>query len=478
MIPKLHARGQSFHGACSYVLHDVDQATTSDRVAWVKTVNLTTKAPEWAWHEMTDTYYAQSQLKAASGMDQRGRKNTKPVLHFTLSWAHGENPSPEHMMDAALASLKAIGLAEHEALIAAHSDTEHPHVHIVANTIHPQTGLTAPLKFTKLALSKWAEAYEREHGIQCDERIKNNAEREKLADQSRKAALDPNGLLMAASRAAEQAVSLYVPVKHKPKSRKQWFDRKEIINRMKAMRKEADAEIKAAKAATWQRQAAERDALDHLTEIAVDQAMQKVKEHYRPYWRDMYRAHRRETIHLRKVLAYEARQNADRPPSAKRGFDAAIKPTDLKAEQEQARRLLGRQQREDAKLYTDAIMGVHKDQFAELQQRQKVERDEERTKLYAETRKITFAAAKGALAAEREQEEEQRKFKRAKEQDHEAAPTMEQRLNRPSEKAEVRQDFERASKPAPAAPSRSDQIKSDMAEYRERNKGKDFGREI
>ena len=51
------------------------------------------------------------------------------------------------------------------------------HVHIVVNTVHPETGMTAPLKFTKLELSKWAEAYEREHGIHCEERIRNNEER-------------------------------------------------------------------------------------------------------------------------------------------------------------------------------------------------------------------------------------------------------------------------------------------------------------
>jgi hypothetical protein len=120
-------------------------------------------------------------LKAEAGKDARGRKNTKPVLHYSLSWAIGENPTPEHMRETALSSLKVLGLSGHQALMAAHSDKDHLHVHIVVNTINPETGLTAPLKYTKERLSRWAEAYEREHGIHCQERIRNNAEREQAA---------------------------------------------------------------------------------------------------------------------------------------------------------------------------------------------------------------------------------------------------------------------------------------------------------
>src|SRR5262245_44959492 len=64
MVPRLHPRGASFRGACSYLLHDADKADTNDRVSWCTTLNLATKDPNWAWHEMTDTYWAQGALKA------------------------------------------------------------------------------------------------------------------------------------------------------------------------------------------------------------------------------------------------------------------------------------------------------------------------------------------------------------------------------------------------------------------------------
>ena len=147
---------------------------------WTETRNLISKADD-AWFEMFAVVRDQAMLKQQAGRDARGRKNTKPVMHYSLSWADTETPSPEHMKETALASLKALGLEGHQAVMAAHGDKQHLHVHIVVNTIHPETGLTAPLKYTKERLSRWAEAYEREHGIHCQERIRNNAEREQAA---------------------------------------------------------------------------------------------------------------------------------------------------------------------------------------------------------------------------------------------------------------------------------------------------------
>jgi hypothetical protein len=463
MIPKLQKRGASFKDATAYVLHDPDKADTAERVAWTMTANLATKDPKWAWHEMVETYWAQGALKAASGHDARGRKNTHPVLHYTLSWAESDQPSPEEMKQAAFSSLKAIGLGEHEALIAAHDDKKHLHVHIVVNTVHPLTGMTAPLKFTKLDLSKWAEAYERERVIHCEERIKNNAERERIAEGKK---LDATKLLKAASELAQQVKAPYVPVKHRATSRKQWFERQEIIERMKAMRKEIDEGIKAEKDSTWQTQLAERDALDKQTTNAIDDVLDAVKAHYRPYWRDLYRAQRREKVYLKKVLAYEARQKDGQPPSAKEAMQEAVKPTDrlqdLAHEHDQQRRILSSQQREDAKLHTDALMQSHREQFNDMRERQAAERKEQAGALYERTRTVTFKSAKESLQAE-----------------HDSAPTLERRLNRASERAEATKSFGQAAGTASTpAPNRADQIKRDMVEWRKQNAGKDQGREM
>ncbi|MCZ7593663.1 MAG: relaxase/mobilization nuclease domain-containing protein [Hyphomicrobium sp.] len=142
MIPRLHKRGQSFKGACGYILHDA-KTTSHDRVLWTNKLNIFSH-PDDAWFEMFSVARDQALIKELAGKDARGRKNTRPVLHYTLSWAASDNPSPEHMRETALSSLKALDLLGHQVLMAAHSDKEHLHVHIVVNSIHPDTGLTAP----------------------------------------------------------------------------------------------------------------------------------------------------------------------------------------------------------------------------------------------------------------------------------------------------------------------------------------------
>ena len=75
-------------------------------------------------------------------------------------------------------SLEALGLEGHEALIVAHDDTRHRHVHVVANRVDPETGKAAKLGNSKLRRSRWAEGYEREQGrIRVERRVRNNERR-------------------------------------------------------------------------------------------------------------------------------------------------------------------------------------------------------------------------------------------------------------------------------------------------------------
>lgn len=471
MIPRLHKRGQSFKGACSYILHDAG-TTTADRVAWTLTRNLSTRDPKWAWHEMYETFCAQEQLKAASGQDRRGRKNTRPVLHYTLSWASSENPSPEHMQQAALASLKAMGLDEHEAQIAAHTDKQHMHVHIVVNTVHPQTGMTAPMKFTKLALSRWAESYEREYGIHCDERIKNNEERRRLAAERER---QPTALLMAASHHDDRLRRRpYVPVKHRAVQRKQWFDRKEIVERMRAMRGQLDAELKIARQASWARQSQERDELDARTQSAIDHARGHMSERFRPQWRDLYRAQKKEERHVgriadrmldRAAFVYAQRERLGKgSPLTMRQMVRLIRSGDALAKRlsqvhEQERRTLARGQKAETKVLTDRIWEVHRARFDALRERQAAERQAEREQQGTQRKGISFAMAKASLMTEQE--------------DAPPPPPEPRPIKRDPENAPLRERFGNSAKP-----SRSEQIRRDMEQWRKKNDGRDFGREM
>jgi hypothetical protein len=75
------------------------------------------------------------------------------------------------MIAAGRSYLEHMGWDEHEALFLAHIDTPHPHMHIILNRVHPETGMTLDDAWSRRRAQEWALAYERAHGrIYCHER--------------------------------------------------------------------------------------------------------------------------------------------------------------------------------------------------------------------------------------------------------------------------------------------------------------------
>jgi hypothetical protein len=72
-----------------------------------------------------------------------------------------------------------MGWDEHQAVLVAHDDKSHKHVHIMLNAVHPETGLRLNDSFEQRRSQKWALNYEREQGhIYCEQRELSPAERE------------------------------------------------------------------------------------------------------------------------------------------------------------------------------------------------------------------------------------------------------------------------------------------------------------
>lgn len=466
----------SFKKACWYILHD-EGKDTSERVLWADTVNILS-APEDAWFEMFSVYRDQSELKRRSGRDARGRKNTRPVLHYTLSWAATDNPSPEHMKATALSSLRALGLEDHQVLMAAHSDKEHPHVHIVANTIHPETGMTAPLKYTKEALSRWAEAYEREHGVHIEQRLKNNELRDNL-----RMAKHATKLLRKTLAEQEHAMP-FVPVKHKAAQREDWLDRKDIIDRMKKLRKEIEPLLPTYNAPQrkdlWKRQLGERDSLDQNTEAAVDHARTAVFEHYRPQWRELYRSQKKELKRLqheathpfeRAVFVYSQRERLGngKPLTFRQMVQFILKPERLMKRvadvQGKERRSLASAETTEKRAVTKRLWEQHKARFEVMRSRQQQERVAARSEHEAQLRSVvTFDFAKESLLAERQA------ARSAQTVSFSPEPTV---------LAPVSETFNTSvNTRSPAQMARVEAIKRQMEEWRKQNPGRDFGHEL
>ena len=181
MIPRTATRGHSFKGAGLYYLHDRG-AKTDERVAFTETRNLPTNDPHKGMKWMSYTAMNADNLKEQAGGDRRGRKATAGAVYsFSLAWHPEQNPQREEMVSAADSLMEKLGLADHQAVLVAHSDADHSHIHGIVNLVNPDNGKTAQVRMDHLAMSKWAQSYEEEHGkVYCQARKENNAERERL----------------------------------------------------------------------------------------------------------------------------------------------------------------------------------------------------------------------------------------------------------------------------------------------------------
>lgn len=113
----------------------------------------------------------QAVADTATRSRRRGQRPDRLAFHFVLSWHPDDRPTPAHMAGTAREALATLGLAGHQALIVGHDDNGKPHVHVMANVLHPITGKAAKLGWRYRTMSRWAADYERRHGIiRCGKR--------------------------------------------------------------------------------------------------------------------------------------------------------------------------------------------------------------------------------------------------------------------------------------------------------------------
>jgi hypothetical protein len=157
-----------------YALHDKADRQTAFRVGFTEILNMDAETPAQAIAQMSASYERYKERER----NKRGRKLTKPVYAYSLAWAFDQTPDKNEMMAAALSSLKALGLEKLETLIVQHTDEPQPHVHVIVNRIELDGRNARNIYRDHLALSKWAEQYERDHGgILCEQRVVNNEAR-------------------------------------------------------------------------------------------------------------------------------------------------------------------------------------------------------------------------------------------------------------------------------------------------------------
>lgn len=155
MLAKVAPPTNDFAAVARYLVHGRSGAPHDPRrVAWVTAHNLPTDDPALA-----ATY-----MQATAQLSARTRK---AAYHLMIAWRAHERPTPEAMQEVARQTLQLAGLAEHQALIMGHGDKPHPHLHILLNRVHPDTGRAWKTahdfaRFDRI-MRQLAEAYGFEH---------------------------------------------------------------------------------------------------------------------------------------------------------------------------------------------------------------------------------------------------------------------------------------------------------------------------
>jgi hypothetical protein len=80
-----------------------------------------------------------SQVQEMIDLAEVARRDAKPVQHWILSWREGEQPTPAQADEAVRMLLGEMGLADHQAIYALHSDTHNWHLHVAVNRVHPES---------------------------------------------------------------------------------------------------------------------------------------------------------------------------------------------------------------------------------------------------------------------------------------------------------------------------------------------------
>lgn len=181
MVPRTSRPGRGFKGAWSYYAHDkrtpeqkeqAEEVRSRERVGFVHTENLGgIEDDRAAIGLMIDTA-------------RRSRRCEKPVYAFSLGWHPEETPSREAMIEAGREALAVLKMQDYQAVMISHTDTAHPHLHVIVNRVHPETGKAINLYKDQEKLSAWALGYEREQGkVYCQAREFKALARQRAKEQ-------------------------------------------------------------------------------------------------------------------------------------------------------------------------------------------------------------------------------------------------------------------------------------------------------
>lgn len=129
------SNGNGFKNAMQYVM--TPKPEKGERVGFAYVRNMGTMTT----NDSPEALAARMRLNVESHRNN-GHRSNKPLKHFVIAFSPEDTSrlTPEILQEYADKHLEALGLSEHQAVIAEHIDTDHRHLHLIINKVHPVTG--------------------------------------------------------------------------------------------------------------------------------------------------------------------------------------------------------------------------------------------------------------------------------------------------------------------------------------------------
>ena len=153
MIANEIAAGKSFKENILYNVRGKKNDPNPEKCAWFEVRNL-----------ITDDMDAAGKIMEATASKSRAKK---PVFHFSLDWHPDEanDLTQERALEAADQVVAKMGLSGHQAIYFWHTDSDHPHMHIVVNRVHEEKTQAWDLWKSKERLERNVAEVAREMGF-------------------------------------------------------------------------------------------------------------------------------------------------------------------------------------------------------------------------------------------------------------------------------------------------------------------------
>ena len=176
MIAKRIAlRNQQMSSFARLVQYITGTQEKHERVGTIRVTNCQSEVPAWA------------ALEAEAVQANNTRTRMDKTYHLLISFREGDAPSEDTMRAVEDRICETLGYGEHQRVSAVHYDTDHMHIHLAINKIHPIRFTAHEPYYDKRALGALCIKLEQEYTIAADNHVPRMTQGEARAQDMEKA---------------------------------------------------------------------------------------------------------------------------------------------------------------------------------------------------------------------------------------------------------------------------------------------------